>query len=116
MREGGFSTPLCHYAIILRPKNPTNDILNGITKTYLVGVQQLDLQMNQRWLSRLLFPDYCPPSPTEQSPTAAQSVAGVHPTSKIYCNICACAVHNNGQRRRVKKSDAGADEKLKINK
>ena len=29
---------------------------------------------------------------------------------------CACAVHNNGQRRRVQKSDAGADEKLKINK
>ena len=23
MREGGFSTPLCHYAIILRPKNET---------------------------------------------------------------------------------------------
>ena len=77
MREGGFSTPLCHYAIILRPKNPTNDILNGTTKTYLVGVQQLEIQMNQMWLSRLLFPDYCPLSPTEQSPTAAQSVAGV---------------------------------------
>ena len=29
---------------------------------------------------------------------------------------CACAVHNNGQRRRVQKSDAGADEKLEINK
>ena len=39
--------------------------------------------MNQMWLSRLLFPDYCPPSPTEQSPTAAQSVAGVHPIKDL---------------------------------
>ena len=80
MREGGFSTPLCHYATILRPKNPTNDILNGITKIYLVGVQQLELQMNQMCL---LFPDYSPPSPTEQSPTVAQNVAGVHPIKDL---------------------------------
>ena len=61
MREGGFSTPLCHCAIILRPKNP-----HKCTKTYLVGVQQLkywQLDTYQMWLSCLLFPDHCPPSP-----------------------------------------------------
>ena len=57
-------------------------------------------------------------STAEQSPPARFAVhcAVCHQRIIIIgCNTCACAVHNNGQRRRVQKSDAGADEKLKIN-
>ena len=156
MREGGFSTPLCHYAIILWP--------SGITKNYLTAVEILAT----RYLTKepnLLFPDHWPASlsltpqkltgalylplgdwlgpkwklrnvefggeigaipPAEQSPIAAQSVhceqslsSSVAIKQHNYAHAqwnCACAVHNNGQRRRVQKSDAGADEKLKINK
>ena len=72
MREGGFSTPLCHYAIILRPKNPHK--LNGIPGR----VEILD----QMWLSHLLFPDHlhCPSSPiclslTPQKLNGANSIS-----------------------------------------